>query len=38
VTITLPVVAPDGTGTVMLVVLQELGVAAVPLNLTVLLP
>jgi len=35
---TLPVVAPAGTGTTMLVALQLEGVAAVPLNLTVLLP
>lgn len=38
VTTTLPLVAPDGTGTVMLVPLHELGVAAVPLNVTVLVP
>ena len=38
VTITLPVVAPPGTGAVMLVALQAVGVAAVPLNLTVLAP
>jgi hypothetical protein len=38
VTTTLPVVAPDGTGATMLVALQLLGVAVVPLNLTVLLP
>ena len=37
-TTTLPVVAPDGTGTFMLVALQLVGVPAVPLNLTVLLP
>jgi hypothetical protein len=37
-TTTLPVVAPEGTGTTMLVALQLEGVAAVPLNLTVLLP
>jgi hypothetical protein len=37
-TTTLPVVAPAGTGALMLVVLQLVGVAAVPLNLTVLLP
>jgi hypothetical protein len=36
VTITLPVVAPFGTGTVMLVALQLAGVAAMPLNVTVL--
>jgi hypothetical protein len=35
-TTTLPVVAPDGTGTTMLVTLQPDGVAAVPLNVTVL--
>lgn len=38
VTTTLPVVAPAGTGTVMLVALQLVGVAAVPLNVTVLVP
>jgi hypothetical protein len=38
VTTTLPVVAPAGTGTVMLVELQLVGVPAVPLNVTVLLP
>jgi len=38
VTTTLPVVAPVGTGVTMLVALQLVGVAAVPLNLTVLLP
>ena len=38
VTTTLPVVAPEGTGTVMLVLLQLVGVAAVPLNVTVLVP
>jgi len=38
VTATLPVVAPAGTGTVMLVALQLDGVAAVPLNVTVLVP
>jgi hypothetical protein len=37
-TTTLPVVAPDGTGTFMVVALQLVGVPAVPLNLTVLLP
>ena len=36
VTTTLPVVAPLGTGTVMLVALQLVGVPAVPLNFTVL--
>src|SRR6266566_2232023 len=35
---TLPVVAPLGTGATMLVALQLVGVAAVPLKLTVLLP
>src|SRR5229473_3543697 len=38
VTTTAPVVAALGTGTLMLVVLQLVGVAAVPLNLTVLVP
>src|SRR5258706_318702 len=38
VTTTLPVVAPAGTGTTMLVADQVVGVAAVPLNVTVLLP
>src|SRR5436189_4232132 len=38
VTTTVPVVAPLGTGTVMLVALQLVGVARVPLNLTVLAP
>src|SRR5436309_9382884 len=38
VTTTLPVVAPLGTGTAMLVALQLVGVPAVPLNLTVLVP
>jgi hypothetical protein len=39
VTTTLPVVAPAGTVTVMLVVLQELAVpAGVPLKVTVLVP
>lgn len=37
-TTTFPVVAPDGTGALMLVALQLVGVAVVPLNLTVLLP
>jgi hypothetical protein len=36
VTTTLPVVAPDGTATTTLVALQVVGVAVVPLNLTVL--
>jgi uncharacterized protein YjeT (DUF2065 family) len=38
VTTTFPVVAPAGTGTAMLVALQLVGVAAVPLNFTVLVP
>src|SRR5438309_6777831 len=38
VTTTLPVDAPLGTGTMMLVALQLVGAAAVPLNLTVLVP
>jgi len=38
VTTTLPVVAPVGTGTTMLVALQLVGVAVVPLNCTVLVP
>src|SRR6266478_4234489 len=38
VTTTLPVVAPVGTGTAMLVALQLVGVAAVPLKVTVLVP
>jgi len=38
VTTTVPVVAPVGTGTTMLVALQVVAVAAVPLNLTVLVP
>jgi hypothetical protein len=37
-TTTLPVLAPLGTGATMLVVLQLVGVAVVPLNLTVLVP
>jgi hypothetical protein len=37
-TTTFPVVAPEGTGALMEVALHEVGVAAVPLNLTVLLP
>ena len=36
VTTTLPVVAPAGTGAVMLVALHAVGVAVVPLNVTVL--
>jgi hypothetical protein len=38
VTTTVPVVAPVGTGTVMLVPLQLVGVAATPPNVTVLVP
>jgi hypothetical protein len=38
VTTTLPVLAPAGTGATMLVALQLVGVAAVPLNFTVLDP
>jgi hypothetical protein len=38
VTTTLPVVAPAGTGITMLVPLQLVGVAAIPLNFTVLVP
>ena len=38
VTITLPEVAPDGTGAVMLVAPQLVGVDVLPLNVTVLLP
>ena len=38
VTTTDPVVAPAGTGTAILVALQLVGVAAVPLKVTVLLP
>jgi hypothetical protein len=38
VTTTGPVVAPDGTGATMLVLLQLVGVAAVPLKVTVLAP
>src|SRR5439155_3770780 len=38
VTTTLPVVAPAGTGTTMLVADQLVGVATVPLNVTVLVP
>src|SRR5947209_10353072 len=37
-TTTLPVLAPVGTGTTIDVALQLVGVAAVPLNLTVLVP
>jgi hypothetical protein len=38
VTMTFPVVAPAGTGVTMLVALQLVGVAVIPLNLTVLAP
>ena len=38
VTTTLPVLAPTGTGTVMLVADHAVGVPVVPLNATVLLP
>ena len=38
VTTTFPLVAPLGTGATMLVADQLVGVAAVPLNFTVLLP
>jgi len=38
VTTTLPVKAPTGTGTTMLVFDQLVGVAVIPLNLTVLVP
>ena len=38
VTTTLPVVAPAGTGTTMLDADHDIGVAAVPLNVTVLAP
>jgi hypothetical protein len=38
VTMTLPEVAPGGTGTVILVALQAVGDAVVPLNVTVLAP
>src|SRR5437763_10023235 len=38
VTTTVPVVAVAGTGTTMLVLLQVVGVASVPLNCTVLVP
>jgi hypothetical protein len=37
-TTTLPVIAPVGTGTLMLVALQLVGVAVVPLKVTVLVP
>ena len=38
VTTMLPVLAPLGTGTAMLVVLQLVGLPGVPLNVTVLVP
>ena len=38
VTITSPVVAPEGTGAAMLVALQLLGVAVFPLKVSVLVP
>jgi len=38
VTTTLPLAAPVGTGTTMLVELQLVGVVAIPLNVTVLVP
>jgi hypothetical protein len=38
VTTTFPVVAPLGTGTTIEVALQLVGIAVVPLNLTVLVP
>jgi hypothetical protein len=38
VTTTFPVVAPVGTGTVILVALQLVGLPVVPLNVTVLVP
>ncbi len=38
VTITFPVVAPAGTGAVMLLLLHELMLAAVPLKVTLPLP
>jgi hypothetical protein len=37
-TTTFPVVAPLGTATVMIVALQLVGVPAIPLNVTVLVP
>src|SRR5260370_14898844 len=37
-TTTFPVVAPAGTGTTMLVALQLVGVAVIPLNVAVLVP
>ncbi len=38
VTMTLPVVAPLGTGTTIVAALQLVGIAVVPLNVTVLVP
>jgi hypothetical protein len=38
VTTTFPVVAPAGTGVVMVVLLQPVGMATAPLNVTVLFP
>ncbi len=38
VTTTFPVVAPAGTGAIMDVLFQLVGVAAVPLNVTALVP
>jgi len=38
VTTTGPLVAPEGTGTTMLLLLQLVGEAVVPLNVTVLVP
>jgi len=38
VTTTLPLTAPVGTGTTMLAAFQLLGVAVVPLNVTLLVP
>ena len=38
VTTTLPMVAPEGAGTKMLVLPHDIGVAPVPLNVTVLVP
>jgi hypothetical protein len=38
VTTTFPVVAPVGTGAIIFVAVQVVGVAAIPLNFTVLVP
>jgi hypothetical protein len=38
VTTTFPVVAPFGTGAMMLVAVQLVGIAVIPLNVTVLVP